>query len=138
MAINTLKIWKKLGIIKEKKEFVNIDKTMDIVLGFLDEAGPALKELGKLYNQFKSLRKTELKLKKEKKGSHALRSNLAKQIKKYDQIIKAYEMFELDTDVNGERVKKIADEIQDKARKLKVNKDLLNKITKSDHWTFDW
>ncbi len=138
MAINEWKIWVKLGIVKPKKEFVNIDKTSDIILGFLDETGPALKDISKLYGQFKSLRKLELKLKKEKAGNHALKDNITKQIKKYDQIIKAYEMLELDTDVNGERVKKIADEIEAKARKLKVNKELLDKITKSDHWTFDW
>ena len=138
MAINEWKIWVKLGIVKPKKEFVNIDKTSDIILGFLDETGPALKDISKLYGQFKSLRKLELKLKKEKAGNHALKDNITKHIKKYDQIIKAYEMLELDTDVNGERVKKIADEIEGKARRLKVNKDLLDKITKSDHWTFDW
>ncbi len=138
MAINEWKIWVKLGIVKPKKEFVNIDKTADIILGFLDETGPALKEVSRLYNQFKSLRKLELKLKKEKAGNHALKDNITKQIKKYDQIIKAYEMLELDTDVNGERVKKLADEIEAKARRLKVNKELLDKITKSDHWTFDW
>ena len=138
MAINEWKIWVKLGIVKPKKEFVNIDKTADVILGFLDETGPALKEISILYNQFKSLRKLELKLKKEKKGNHALKDNITKQIKKYDQIIKAYEMLELDTDVNGERVKKLADEIEAKARRLKVNKELLDKITKSDHWTFDW
>ena len=138
MAINEWKIWVKLGIVKPKKGFVNIDKTSDIILGFLDETGPALKEIGRLYNQFKSLRNLELKLKKEKAGNHALKDNITKQIKKYDQIIKAYEMLELDTDVNGERVKKLADEIEAKARRLKVNKELLDKITKSDHWTFDW
>ena len=37
-------------------------------------------------------------------------------------------MLELDTDVNGERVKKLADEIEAKARRLKVNKELLHQI----------
>ncbi|MBW2981412.1 hypothetical protein KY343_00900 [Candidatus Woesearchaeota archaeon] len=138
MAINEWKIWKKLGIVKEKKEYVNIDKAMEIILDFLNEVKPAADELAKLYNQFNALRKMELKLKKGKAGAHAMKDNMQKQIKKYDQVIKAYEMLELDTDVNGERVKKIADKLTETARKLKVNKDLLDKVTRSDHWTFDW
>ena len=79
-----------------------------------------------------------MKLKREKKGKDLLRENLQKQIKKYDKIMKAYEVLELDTDVNGERVKKIAHELQEKAKKLAVDKELLKKITTSTHWTFDW
>ncbi len=138
MAINEWKIWKQIGIVKPKKEYVNIDKTMDILLDFLNEQGPALKQLSRLYNQFRTLRSMELKLKKEKVKRHALKQNIQKQIKKYDQIMKAYEILELDTDVNGERVKKIANEIQGKAKRLGADKELLTKITKSTHWTFDW
>jgi DNA repair ATPase RecN len=138
MAINEWKIWKKIGIVKEKKEYVDIDKSMDIILNFLNEIKPTADELAKLYGQFQSLRKMELKLRKEKAGNHALKDNMQKQIRKYDQILKAYELLELDTDVNGERVKKIADELTNKARKLNVNKDLLDKVTRSEHWTFDW
>ena len=138
MAVNEWKIWKQIGIVKPKKEYVDIDKTMDVLLDFLNEQGPALKRIGKLYNQFKTLRNMELKLKKEKAKRHALKENIQKQIKKYDQIIKAYEILELDTDVNGERVKKIANEIQKRAKKLGADKEMLSKITKSDHWNFDW
>ena len=139
MAINEWQIWKKLGIVKPRKEdYVDIDKTMGIILDFLNETEPALKELAKLYSQFRSLRSTELKLKKEKAGPAALRNNMQKQIRKYDQILKAYELLELDTDVNGERAKKIANELTKKAKNLKIDKALLDKITKSEHWTFDW
>ena len=138
MAINEWKIWKQIGIVKEKKEFVNIDRTMQIILDFLDETGPALKNLASLCSQFKVLRNNELKMKKDKAGKNELRTNIHKQIKKYDAIMKAYELLELDTDVNGERIKKIANELTLKAKKLKANKDLLNKVTKSEHWTFDW
>ncbi|MBW2966344.1 hypothetical protein KY342_04540, partial [Candidatus Woesearchaeota archaeon] len=138
MAINEWKIWQNLGIIKPKKEFINIDKSTDIILSFLKETEPALKSVARLYSQLKSLRKMELKLKKEKAGKNSLRNNIQKQVKKYDQILKAYELLELDTDVNGERVKKIADEIESKARRLKADKELLKKMATSDHWTFDW
>ncbi len=138
MAINEWKIWKDLGIVKEKKEYVNIDNTINIILTFLNETGPALKELSKLCNQFGALRRMELKLKKEKAGPATLRHNIQKQIKKYDEVLKAYEILELDTDVNGERIKKIAGELTKKAKVLKVDKVLLDKVTKSTHWTFDW
>ena len=138
MAINEWKIWKDLGIVKPKKEFINIDSSVNTILVFLKEAGPALQDINRLYDQFKLLRKRELQLKKEKTGKQALKNNIQKQIKKYDQILKAYELLELDTDVNGERVKKIADSIERKARNLKADKKLLEKITKSEHWTFDW
>jgi hypothetical protein len=138
MAVNEWKIWKDLGIVKPKKEFVNIDKSTDMILSFLKETEPALKNIAGLYSQLKSLRKMELKLKKAKAGKHSLKDNIQKQVRKYDQILKAYELLELDTDVNGERVKKIADEIESKARRLKANRDLLKKMATSDHWTFDW
>ena len=138
MAINEWKIWKDLGIVKPKKEFVNVDSSVNAILVFLKETEPALKNITRLYNQFKLLRKRELQLKKNKAGKTALKNNIQKQIKKYDQILKAYELLELDTDVNGERVKNIADEIEAKARKLKADKKLLEKVTTSEHWTFDW
>lgn len=138
MAINEWKIWKDLGIVKPKKEFVNVDSSVNAILVFLKETEPALKDITRLYNQFKLLRKRELQLKKEKAGKKSLKNNIQKQIKKYDQILKAYELLELDTDVNGERVKNIADEIEKKARNLKADKKLLEKITTSEHWTFDW
>jgi len=138
MAINEWKIWKDLGIVKPKKEFVNVDSSVNAILVFLKETEPALKNITRLYNQFKLLRKRELQLKKNKAGKTALKNNIQKQIKKYDQILKAYELLELDTDVNGERVKNIADEIEKKARNLKADKKLLEKVTTSEHWTFDW
>jgi hypothetical protein len=138
MAINEWKVWKKIGVVKEKKPYTDIDTGLGVIIDFLKETRPGLDKLDRLLNEFRLLRKKELQLKREKKGKDLLRENLTKQIKKYDQIMKAYELLELDTDVNGERIKKIADEVEDKARKLQVDKKLLEKITKSNHWTFDW
>ena len=96
MAINEWKIWKKMGIVKEKKEFINIDKSITTILTFIKETRPAVDKLDRLLSEFKLLRKKELKLKGEKKGKNLIRANLQKQIRKYDQILRSYEMFELD------------------------------------------
>jgi hypothetical protein len=138
MAVNEWKIWQKLGIVKEKKEFVNIDKALVTIIDFLKDFRPAVDTLDRLLNEFQLLRKKELKFKKEKKDKELIKENLQKQIRKFDQIMKTYEVLELDTDVNGERVKKIAHELQEKARKQQIDKALLKKITTSAHWTFDW
>ena len=138
MAVNEWKIWKKLGIVKEKKEYTDVDKTSIVIIDFLEEINPAVDTLSRLMNEFRSLRKQELKFKREKKDKDLIKDNLQKQIKKFDKIIKAYELLELDTDVNGERVKKIANVLQEKAKKQQIDRALLDKITKSNHWTFDW
>lgn len=138
MAVNEWKIWKKLGIVKEKKGYTDVDKTSIVIIDFLEEINPAVDTLSRLLNEFRSLRKQELKFRREKKDKELLKDNLQKQIRKFDKIIKAYELLELDTDVNGERIKKIADVLQEKAKKQQIDRALLEKITKSNHWTFDW
>jgi len=57
---------------------------------------------------------------------------------KYDEILKAYEFLQLDADVNGERVKKIAQSIKRKAKKFKVPQKWKNMMKKDMKWTFDW
>ena len=127
MAINEWKIWQKLNIVKKKEEFIDIDKDLDAILEFFKDIPLNLKKLILLYSTFKLLRKQELKL---NKSTDKIIKN---QIRTYDKILKTYEILELDTDINGERVKKIAKALAKKAQKLGMNKTI-----KKEHWTFDW
>ena len=48
------------------------------------------------------------------------------------------EHYELDVDINGERVKNISLELGKTAKSAEVSPRTLEYIKKSEKWTFDW
>ena len=138
MAINEWKIWKKLGIVKVPKPHIEVEADVQAVLDFLDGVKADKKKIINLYKEYTDLRTEEKALKKAKAPHKKLVENVQKQIVKYDEILKAYEFLQLDADVSGERVKKIAQSIKRKAKKVKVSKKWMEHMKKDMKWTFDW
>ena len=138
MAINEWKIWQKLGIVKRPKPHVDVEADVEAVLDFLKGVKADKKKIVKLYKEYMDLRSEERALKKTKASHKKLVENIKKQIMKYDEILKAYEFLQLDADVGGERVKKIAQAIKRKAKRTKVPKKWINHTKKDMKWTFDW
>lgn len=138
MAINEWKIWQKLGLVKSKQEKIDIDKDIDAVSLFLKDALPVAKLLKVQLGKMQKLRAQEKKLNKAKAHKDKLKKNLLDQLRVYDTILQNYEFFELDTDINGERVKKIAHQLSKRAQEDKIDKKILSKITKSERWSFNW
>ena len=137
MAINELKIWQKLGLSKPVEEKVDVDKDIDAILLFLKETTPIGQVLLKQIAEMKKLRKKEKELRKAGKEKE-LKDNILAQVKLYHQVLKNYELFELDTDVNGERVKKISHVLGKTAKETDINKKWLETIRKSERWAFNW
>ena len=94
-----------------------------------------IKKMAGLFTQFRKLRKKEAEARKARKNIKAI---IQQQVRLYDKILKQYEFFELDADINGERVKKISKALGEKAKKEMIDPKLLEKIKKSERWTFDW
>jgi len=117
------------------KEKVLITKDLKAIELFLKDAVPSVKQLSKMIAEMKKLHLKELKSKKDPK---AVRDLMLKQVMLYDKILKQYEILQLDTDVNGERIKKISNALGKKAKKQMIPKKWLDIIRKSDRWTFDW
>lgn len=138
MAINEWKIWKKLGIVKVEKPHVDVETDVDAILTFLKEVKTDVKRIQGLYKEYLELRWQEKALRKNKASTKRIIENVKKQILKYDQILKNYEFLQLDADVNGERVKKIAQSIKRKAKKYNVPKKWKEMMKKDMKWTFDW
>ena len=138
MAINEWKIWQKLGIVKRPKPHVEVEADVDAILDFLKSAKIDTKKILGLYREYLDLRGEEKALKKTKASHKKLVENVKKQIIKYDDILKAYEIFMTETDINGERVKKIAQSIRRKAKRVKVPKKWIEHTKKDMKWTFDW
>ena len=141
MAINEWKIWQKLGIVKPKPgPEIDIDKDLDAVTTFFKETVPSntLKNLLNLFLQMKKLREEEKRLVKANASEDQIKKNILEQVKVYDKILEAYELFELDIDVTAERVKKISFVLGKKAKETNIDPAWLEKIRKSERWTFDW
>ena len=109
----------------------------EAIITFFKEVNGSTKNLLNLYKEFLALRRRELELKAAKAPERALRKVVQEQIRKYDGILEMYEVFEMDVDINGERVKKIAKAIKEKAAEMAVEKKLLEKM-ETPKWTFDW
>jgi hypothetical protein len=109
MAINEWKIWKKAGIVKEEEEEVKVRDDLDAVIAFLKEMDVKglISKLEKMREMAKEEDVVEDGLKAE---------NLEKQIMLFDEILRAYDFFEDDADVNGLRLQKIGNELLKKAK----------------------
>ena len=137
MAINEWKIWQTLGLAKApEKEYIDVEGDLKAVNEFLE--GINIKPIQKLLKQYSDLREEEIKLKEANADKRALRKNISEQIRIYDKILRAYEYFDLDTDISAERIKKIARKIRQNAEELVLEEKLMNKIRTEERWTYNW
>jgi hypothetical protein len=115
MAINEWRIWKRLGIAKEEEvEEVKVKDDLGAVISFLKEIN--LKELARKLEIMKEIVREGGVVDKELKSE-----NLDKQIKLFDKILRDYDFFVNDADINGLRLKKIGGELLRKAEESGMN-----------------
>lgn len=117
-----------------KKPKPTVRGDLSAILKFLEESNYDIKELIRLLNQFKILVKREKELTDEKDKKNILTA----QIRLFDRILKTYAMFQLDSDINGERIKAIAKMLAKKSLKVKVSDELIKKVHTAEEWTYDW
>ena len=126
MAINEWKIWKKTGIVKEDEEEVKVKDDLDAVITFLKEMD--VKVLISKLEQMREMAKEEDVVEDGLKAE-----NLEKQIGLFDEILRAYDFFEEDADVNGLRLQKIGNELLKKAKERGMG-DLVKEKKKDIKW----
>lgn len=123
-------------VIKDKlfkgKQEINYDADIAAIVYFFSNLNPHLESIVKSLKKLTELRKKEI-ISDDKEKNNILKE----QIDVFDELLKDYEIFELDTDINGERVKKLAKYLRKKAKKAKLSKEIIKK-TKKERWTFDW
>ncbi len=126
MAINEWKIWKKVGIVKEEVEEVKVKDDLKAVISFLKEM-----DVGKLVEKLERMQEM---VKEEGVVEDGLKEdNLKKQIELFDEVLRAYDFFEDDADVNGLRLQKIGGELLREAKEKGMT-DLVKEKKKDIKW----
>jgi hypothetical protein len=131
MALYEKKWWKDL-FNKEKEKKVDVLKDINAISEFLAEMNHDSK---KLLEQLKKLGELEQEYHVAKSG--IIQINLETQENIIDQILKRYEFFQNDVDINGLRVKMIAQEFLKRADSAGL-KDLIDEKKKSRSWKLFW
>ncbi|MBI4153315.1 hypothetical protein HY497_02230 [Candidatus Woesearchaeota archaeon] len=132
MAINTWKLWEWLGF-KKRVEHIDVDKDIDALVMYLGDVHYDVEELLKLFARLVKLRKEAKVLSDEE----ALKENMRRQIELYDRLLLRYEEYDEDAIVNGIRVKNIATEYVEEAKKNRFYA-ALEKMRNESRWYFDW
>ena len=124
--------WKKVVHAKERSK--HVDSLIDIqaIIEFLEEVNLDTKELLPFFKKLEELEK-ERKVGKE----NIEQLNLESQAGILDKILERYEFFENDVDINGLRVKHIANEFLNKAKKAGL-KDLVKEKEEDQRWWMLW
>ncbi len=123
MAINEWKIWRKLKITKEKEaEEVKVKDDLSAVISFLKEID--VKELARKLEIMKDMVKEGKVVGEELKSE-----NLDKQINLFDEILRDYDFFVNDADINGLRLRKIGGELLRKAKEAGMDELVKGKKT---------
>lgn len=100
----------------------SIEKEFDKVIDSLRESRTDLLKLLHLCNEMKE----------------SLSKGTKEQLFAWDRLVKDYEFFEEDVDVNGERAKKITKALIEKAKEEGIDKEKLEQFKKKESWSFDW
>lgn len=100
----------------------SVEKELNAVIGSLTESGRDIIKLIRLCMKVKE----------------SLDGITKDQLLAWDSFVRDYEFLEEDVDVNGERVKKITNNLIEKAKSSSVSKETLEIYKKKDSWSFDW
>ena len=124
--------WQKHFAREIPKEKIDIVKDVDAIIEYLEEVSFDVK------NILPELKKL-MELEKERKiaSSEITQINLETQASVLDNLLEKYEFFQNDVDINGLRLKAIADQFLRNARKAGM-KDLVREKKEDKRWKFFW
>jgi hypothetical protein len=117
---------------REYKEKIDIVKDLDAIVEYLEEVNYDVK------NILPELKKL-MELEKERKvaGSEITHINLETQASVIDGLLEKYEFFQNDVDINGLRLKAIANQFLRNAKKHGMT-DLVREKKEDKRWKFFW
>lgn len=124
--------WKKLFSKKKSVEKIDEGRDTEAVIDFLEELQLDVKSI---LPDLKKLR--ELEKEAEVGKEELLKSNLEAQEKILSKVLEKYEFLQLDTDINGLRIKKIAHKFMQNAKKTGLD-DLVRKKKSDKKWKMLW
>ena len=124
--------WRKHFGRKDHKQKVDIVKDLDAIIEYLQEINYDVK------NILPELKKL-MELEKERKvaDSSVTHINLDTQASVIDGLLEKYEFFQNDTDINGLRLKAIANQFLRNAKKHGMT-DLVKEKKEDKRWKFFW
>ena len=132
MGLLKQKWWKRTLERSSSESKVETLKDIEAIQEYLKEINNDTKSIQKLLEQLEELEKERLIAKET-----IVHVNLESQSKAIDKLIEKYEFFQNDVDINGLRVKRIAEKFLKHAEKAGL-KDMV-KIKKQDpRWRFQW
>ena len=132
MVVYTKVWWKRMFASQEKSKKVNILNDIRAIRESLQDVPT---DVGFLQKELVLLEELEKEYKVAKSG--IVQVNLQTQADHIEKILERYESFQNDVDINGLRVKMIAQEFLKRAAKADM-KDLVKAKKKERRWTFKW
>src|SRR3989338_10853844 len=122
--------WKKMFSPEKHEKREEVLKDIETIAEFLQDTKDDVKQLKPLLEKLEELEKE-----RQVASSGLLHVNLEAQAEVLDKLLQRYEFFQNDADVNGMRVKRIAQEWLKHAQKAGL-KDLVQKKKKDLKWHF--
>jgi len=132
MPLYEKKLWKKIFGKKDKASKIEPLKDIESIKEFLSEISSDVKVIQK---DLKKLEELEKEYKIAKSG--IIQINLETQAGVIEELMERYQFLQNDIDINGLRVKMIAEEFLKRAQKAGM-KDLAAEKQKSDKWKLLW
>ncbi|MBW2992402.1 hypothetical protein KY345_04260 [Candidatus Woesearchaeota archaeon] len=97
------------------------------------------KEISAVIDSLRDSREDVLKLISIcKQFRESLEKSTKEQLFAWDKLVRDYEFFEEDVDVNGERVKRITKALVEQAKSAGIDKEKLKEFKSKESWSFDW
>ncbi len=127
------------NLVKKKRrvDAEDFEKNLYSIMEFLANSGRDVKavyELGLKVKKIRQKERSEVDSKKQLKL-------LEEEIKEWDNFLERFVMLERDTDVTGQRVKKISQVLRQEAEKMKkegLDPELVKMVRAKDEWVFNW
>ena len=125
-------VWTKWFKTKKDVEKVDVLANTQAILEFLEECQQDIKAL---HHEF--LKLEDLEKERQITKQHLVVANLEAQERVLDKLITRYEFFQNDVDINGLRLKKIAQQFLENARHAGMD-ELVRAKKKDSKWQFYW
>ena len=125
------------NLVKKKRplsDTEDLEKDLFSIMDFLANVGSDIKDVYGLGIDVKKLRSKERSEVDNKKQVNLLE----KEIKAWDKFLERYVMFQRDTAITGQRVKKISKLLQEESSKMDIDPRVKEMIKKKDEWVFNW
>jgi len=108
---------------EKKIHTFNAEEEINVIINFLEEAKLDAERLKLLLKEMKILEKYDM----------------LKQVEKFHEILKFYQLLDTDVGINAERIKKISSNLKNKALESNDLTDEWKEIIKTnERWNFDW